>query len=281
MEKQQPFVIERTYNAPVSRVWKAISDKDQMKQWYFDIPEFKPVVGTEFEFSGGPDDRVYRHLCVVKEVIEERKLSYSWRYDGYEGDSLVTFELFPAGDKTTVRLTHEGLETFPASNPDLAKENFAAGWNDIIGSLLTKFVEMENLNRDITLAADAETVWNVLTDAGKVKQWASAFGDGVYAHTDWQKGSTVEWMHGDGTPGVKGIVDENEPAKVLRVRFFERVEDVNPADLGDYIEEYRLSEKDGKTELEITTGPLSLKDIEMLSPMWDKALERIQELAEK
>ena len=27
-----PLVIERTYNAPAETVWKALTDKDQMKQ---------------------------------------------------------------------------------------------------------------------------------------------------------------------------------------------------------------------------------------------------------
>jgi len=56
--KHEPFVIERTFNALVEKVWKAISDKDQMKQWYFDIPEFEPVVGLEFHYSYKPE-RVY------------------------------------------------------------------------------------------------------------------------------------------------------------------------------------------------------------------------------
>jgi uncharacterized protein YndB with AHSA1/START domain len=29
------LVIEKTFNAPVEKVWKAITDLDQMKQWYF------------------------------------------------------------------------------------------------------------------------------------------------------------------------------------------------------------------------------------------------------
>ena len=50
--KSEPFVIKRTFNAPIERVWKAIKDKNDMKQWYFDIPEFKPQVGFEFQFEG-------------------------------------------------------------------------------------------------------------------------------------------------------------------------------------------------------------------------------------
>lgn len=140
--KNEPFVIERMYDAPVDRVWKAITDVNDMKQWYFDLPAFKAVVGTEFTFGGGPPEKSYKHVCKVKEVIPNKKLSYSWRYEGYPGDSLVTFELFAEGNKTKVKLTHSGLETFAASNnPDLDKKNFEAGWNDIIGNLLKEFVE--------------------------------------------------------------------------------------------------------------------------------------------
>jgi hypothetical protein len=32
------FVIERSYNAPRKKVWRAITNKEDMKQWYFDLP---------------------------------------------------------------------------------------------------------------------------------------------------------------------------------------------------------------------------------------------------
>ncbi len=136
-----PFIIERTFNAPIARVWKAITEYNEMKQWYFDLPGFNPEVGYEFHFEGGPDDRKYLHLCKVTEVITGKKLTYSWRYDGYPGISFVTFELFDEGDKTRLKLTHDGLEMFPATNPDFAKENFAEGWTHIVGTSLKGFVE--------------------------------------------------------------------------------------------------------------------------------------------
>ena len=140
MEKQ-PFTIERTYNASVEKVWKAITDKDQMKQWYFDLAAFKPEVGFEFKFEGGPPGKTYTHVCKITEVQVNKKLAHSWRYEGYEGNSFVTWELVPEGKKTRVKLTHDGLETFPASNSDFAKKNFATGWNEIVGTSLKKFVE--------------------------------------------------------------------------------------------------------------------------------------------
>jgi uncharacterized protein YndB with AHSA1/START domain len=140
----KPFVIERRYNAPASKVWDALTINEQMKQWYFNLPGFKPEVGFEFEFTGGPDEGTqYRHLCKVTEVIPGKKIAYTWRYDGYPGNSLVIWELFEEGEQTLLRLTHEGLETLAPGHADFKAENFAEGWTDIIGRSLKEFVEKQ------------------------------------------------------------------------------------------------------------------------------------------
>ncbi len=137
----QPVSIERTFNAPIEKVWQAITDKEQMKQWYFDMTNFEAKVGTEFSFDGGDGNKIYKHLCKITELNPEKKLAYSWRYDGYEGISFVSFELFAEENKTRLKLTHSGLETFPHDNPAFAKEDFVAGWTEIIGSKLLHFLE--------------------------------------------------------------------------------------------------------------------------------------------
>jgi uncharacterized protein YndB with AHSA1/START domain len=141
MQNSEPVIIERTYNAPAEKLWKAITDKADMKQWYFDVSDFKPEVGFEFTFEGKNDDRVFVHLCKVIEVVPGKKLTYSWRYQGAAGNSFVTFELFDEGETTRLTLTHEGIETFPADNSDYAKGNFVMGWTHIIGTALPGFVE--------------------------------------------------------------------------------------------------------------------------------------------
>jgi len=141
--KNEPFEIERTLNAPVERVWKAITDKDQMKQWYFNLAEFKPEVGFEFTFEGGAEDKTYVHLCKILAVEPNKKLQHTWTYDGYEGYSVVTWELTREGNSTHVKLTHEGIDSFPANDPNFARESFAKGWTYIVGTSLKEFVEKE------------------------------------------------------------------------------------------------------------------------------------------
>ena len=136
----EAVVIERTFNAPVGRVWKALTDVEEMRQWYFNLKQFKAEVGFEFDFVVEHEGMTYHHLCKVTEVIPQKKLAYTWRYKGHEGDSLVTFELFADGNKTKLRLTHEGLETFPKTAA-FARKNFEAGWTAIIDSELKQFLE--------------------------------------------------------------------------------------------------------------------------------------------
>ena len=138
--KYEAFVIERVYDAPAEKVWRALTDSEKLKLWYFQIGDFKAEAGFAFVFTGESGGVKYVHNCIITDVEPGQRLAYSWRYEGYPGDSVVTFELFPESNKTKIRLTHEGLESFP----DLfafKRENFAAGWNEIIGRLLKEFVE--------------------------------------------------------------------------------------------------------------------------------------------
>jgi uncharacterized protein YndB with AHSA1/START domain len=137
---EEPVIVEQTYNSPASKIWKAITDNEEMKKWYFNIKEFKPEKGFEFRFWAGRDENnQFEHVCKITEVIPEKKLTYSWRFEGYGGLSYVTFELFPEGKVTKFKLTHSGLETFP-DNPDFARDNFVEGWNYIIGTSLKEYL---------------------------------------------------------------------------------------------------------------------------------------------
>ena len=144
--KKQIVIVERIFDTDKESVWRAITEKELMKQWYFNLAEFKTEPGFKFEFMGGPEDGTqYKHLCEITEVIPGEKLTYSWRYEGYEGITFVTFELFAENKKTHLKLTHTGFETFPAI-PDFSIQNFEAGWDHIINVSLKDFLEKNKQN---------------------------------------------------------------------------------------------------------------------------------------
>lgn len=143
--KTNPIIIEAIYAAPVHRVWRAITERDLMAQWYFDLEEFRAEPGFHFEFLAGDEKKKYLHICEVREVITDRKISYSWCYEGDPGYTLVSFDITPEGEGTRLVLTHSGTESFDPANPALARENFVLGWKQIIENQLKKFVERADL----------------------------------------------------------------------------------------------------------------------------------------
>jgi uncharacterized protein YndB with AHSA1/START domain len=138
-----PVVIERTFNAGIDKVWKAITDIDQMRQWYFpQLADFKPEEGFETQFNIHHEGKDYLHIWKVREVIPVKKISVEWKYGGYPGNSLVSFELFEQGSKTKFILTHHGINTFmPERYPELSKQNFTEGWTQFMDRDLRDFLE--------------------------------------------------------------------------------------------------------------------------------------------
>ncbi|WP_077346411.1 SRPBCC family protein [Algoriphagus sp. A40] len=142
--KHQPVVVEKEVGASKEKVWKALTEKAQMRHWYFDVDGFDAVEGFQFQFVGqGTKGQDFVHLCTITEVIPEHKLQYSWQYEGFPGYSLVTFFLTETATGTKIKVTHLGLETFPQETQDFARENFVMGWNEIIGKLLPDYLALK------------------------------------------------------------------------------------------------------------------------------------------
>jgi uncharacterized protein YndB with AHSA1/START domain len=274
--KAEPIVFERIYEAPISKVWKAITDKDDMKQWYFELSEFKPEVGFEFTFVGGDQNQSFLHLCKVVEVVPGKKLKHSWRYDGYEGNSFVTWELFEEGkNKTRVKLTHEGLETFPQETASFAKENFVKGWTGILGINLLDYVEVSDILKSIEVNVSPEQLWKILVSVDAVTQWAQAFSGGTTVQSDFKQGSTIVWKDNTGAVGASGTVRERIENKKLVLVYPENGQSVADA----YKEDYEITSPNGKTTLTVKAGPLAKMYVKKHEPLWDEVLVKIKEMA--
>ena len=257
--KDEALVVERVFDAPVALVWKALTDVDDIKHWSFDIREFEPRVGFEFQFYGGDECTQYLHRCKVTEAIPEKRLAYTWRYEGHAGDSLVTFELFAEGKRTRLRLTHTGLETFPAIAA-FAKANFLAGWTELVGANLKAFVETrrsEKLVGDREIAAtrlfDAprELVWKVWTDPEHIGKWWGPNGFSTTTHSmDLRPGGAWRYvMHGPDGRDYRNRVTYLEVVKPERLVYNHGGdEDTEPV---NHHVTVTFREQDGKTRVDM------------------------------
>jgi|GEM_PF-593549 len=278
---QEPFVIERVFNASIERVWNAITDSNQMKFWYFDLAEFRAEVGYEFSFTATDHDcQDWVHLCRVTEVIPHKKIAYTWQYQGYEAESLVTWELFPEGNQTRLRLTHAGLHTFPPIKA-LARENFEAGWNEIVGVALKEFLETPAIRKHVRINTPVSRVWEMISNHDNIRRWAEAFSPGTFAETDWKVGSEIIWKDGSQNVGARGRVTEYEQPHRLKFQYWDNISAEASSPLDKYTETFSLKEDEGGTSLLIEAGPLSAEHVNMHNGLWEKAIALLKSAAEE
>jgi uncharacterized protein YndB with AHSA1/START domain len=137
-----PILVKQEFNSTIEKVWKAITDKDQMIKWYFEnIPDFKPIIGFETNFNIHHNDKDYLHLWKVTDVIPLQRIVYNWKYKGYAGDSFVVWELTTNDNKTILKFSHHGQSSFPQDNPDFTRESCIKGWNTFIQERLKDFLD--------------------------------------------------------------------------------------------------------------------------------------------
>ena len=135
-------VIKQRMNAPIQKVWNAITDKAQMKEWYFDIADFKTDLHTEFSFFEPNGENKYQHYGQILEVIPQEKLKYTWSYPEVSKEkTIVKWNLQDEGGNTLVILTHKGLENLEHLGEEFSKDSFDKAWTKIVSINLKNFIE--------------------------------------------------------------------------------------------------------------------------------------------
>ncbi|MCY0969355.1 SRPBCC family protein [Chryseobacterium wangxinyae] len=128
--------------APIEKVWKALTDKNEIPSWYFDIADFEAVVGKSFDFYEPGAEKKYLHRIEILEIIENQKLKHTWFYPLFSDQkTIVTWELENDGGGTKVSLTHAGTENLKDLGEGFSEESFTKGWNEIVGQSLKLYME--------------------------------------------------------------------------------------------------------------------------------------------
>jgi len=126
--------IVRLLDAPVDTVWRYLTDPELRGQWFAAGP-VEPHTGGSLDLCFDHDDlseddvpypeqyAPYKGIVSHEKVVRfEPPHVFAFTFEG-QGDSVVTFELFPEGEKTRLVLTHSGIKH--AVN----FVNFGGGWH--------------------------------------------------------------------------------------------------------------------------------------------------------
>ncbi|PZR19291.1 MAG: SRPBCC domain-containing protein [Flavobacterium psychrophilum] len=142
------------------------------------------------------------------------------------------------------------------------------------------------IQKSITLNASPQKVWQVLMESPYIDEWYAEFGEDLKVETDWSTGSKYRVVDSNGL-GMVGKIAENVPGKTLSIESEGMVKD-NKDDfespeakmLKGNRETYWLSETAGGTKLDIESACFE-EYADLMADMWDKALIKIKQLAEK
>lgn len=113
------FTIERTYDAPPARVFRALSDPAAKRRWFaegegFNVQSYEldfrigGLETTRFDYQGGAP---MRYDCVFQDIVPDQRIiqAYSMMIgDDRISASLATTELEPAGSGTRLVFTEQG-----------------------------------------------------------------------------------------------------------------------------------------------------------------------------
>ena len=107
--------------APVDRVWAALTDPEALGEWMGPDVEVDLRPGGSYKFFAGDTSGVFVR------VMRPNALEYTWRQGTWDPDwedSIVAWDLRPDGLATTIMLRHG---EFPN---EAEQDSHAAGWDE-------------------------------------------------------------------------------------------------------------------------------------------------------
>jgi uncharacterized protein YndB with AHSA1/START domain len=114
------FHLERSYDAPVARVWKALTDEAAKQKWFGGTPGSWELLERHMDVRVGGREwlkgrweggMVSTFEAIYHDVIPNERLVYSYEMhldDKKISVSLATLQLKAAGGKTTLMVTEQG-----------------------------------------------------------------------------------------------------------------------------------------------------------------------------
>lgn len=131
-------------NAPIAHVWSAITQPEQIKQYFFGTQvETNWQIGTPITFSGVFEGKPYLDKGTILSIQPNTHLSYSYWSGFYdladipENYQTVTYNLHAQGNQIEVSVSQDNIPT------EKAKQHSEQGWRIILDGL-KKWVEQQS-----------------------------------------------------------------------------------------------------------------------------------------
>ena len=132
--------IERVFDAPRSKVWKAITDPNLVAQWWgrgnkLVIEKFEPTRGGHWRFVEHADGQTHGFEGRYREVTPEERIVQTFEWDGMPGHTVLeTLELEDLGDGRT-RIVNISLFFTTEERDGMLQSGMEGGLNESYAAL--------------------------------------------------------------------------------------------------------------------------------------------------
>lgn len=282
------ITVTKNFDVTPHDLWDALTNKDSLRKWYFNIPDFSNEVGDSFHFYD--PSGTYLHHCEVLESQKDILFKHSWTHPNEsKGTSVVTWRIVPLGDhKTQLEFTHEGTESFQDAGAAFTSENFQAGWNELIQVNLRNFLYLiERLHFSININATSRKVWETLWSPETYSAWTAPFCEGSYYRGDLKAGSRIHFLMPAGSGMYSDVLWYKEEEKIIFKHlgeikdFIEQEPTQETEHWTGCIESYRLLQITENTTEVIVEVDVVDAHMEFMKTKFPLAIEKLKELAEQ
>lgn len=125
-----------TIDAPVKKVWEALTQPEIIKQYFFNTDTHTSwEVGSPIRFTGEWEGKSYEDKGTVLDVEPNKLISYNYwssmsgMEDEPENYVTVTYKLAEENGKTRLTVTQENIAD------EKTKEHSESNWNMVLGKL--------------------------------------------------------------------------------------------------------------------------------------------------
>ena len=136
MNKQLTLTSSIIINAPVDKVWFALTDKETIKQYFWGTETITDWnEGSPIRFTGTWEGTTYEDKGFILKIEKEKIFKHSywssfWGTDYNPNDfSVITYELIKNGNQTTLTVTQEGFKD------EQSRDHSIGNWQGVLENI--------------------------------------------------------------------------------------------------------------------------------------------------
>lgn len=120
-----------TVHATAPEIWGALTDHDELENWWSEDVQIEPRVGGIFREAWEDDDgKSQLAMGKVLVVQKNKEITFTWKEKAWpaSANTQCTFRIEDKKTQRVLHILHEGWDSLPEAQRKKTMEDFTLGW---------------------------------------------------------------------------------------------------------------------------------------------------------